>query len=242
MQLQALEERWRARRDVLDGWGFGRRLKSEGVMVLLTGEPGTGKTEAASVLSSALGLQLYQVSTPALISKYVGETEKNIDAVLQAVEGRSERAALMFDEGESLFAKRVEVKGSGELAHNSQVGLLLSRLERLSGLVFLTTNNAAQIDPAFKRRFHVFIEFTIPPPALRAKILKLALADAPLADDLNLEVLRDQAFAPGNIQNIALNAAFIAKRNRSEVITNEHLYEAIDQEAHKMGRLHRSLR
>lgn len=236
-RLTEIVERWTARRTVLDEWGFRKRLKSEGLIALFAGEPGTGKTEAASVIAQSLNLDLFQVHTPGLLSKYIGETEKNIDAVMSVAEKKVDEIALVFDEAEALFSKRVDAKGSGEIAHNSQIGLLLSRLERFNGLAFLTTNNAAMIDPAFKRRFHVYLEFEIPDSERRAQILKLALANAPVAADFDYGILRRDELSGGNIQNVALAAAFLAQFKDSPVITNELIREALAREGQKMGKL-----
>jgi SpoVK/Ycf46/Vps4 family AAA+-type ATPase len=235
-QLHEIQARWRNRVAVLDHWGMRRRLKSDGLLVLFTGEPGTGKTEAASVIASEIGLTLYQVSTAALLSKYIGETEKNIERVLSLAE-KQPNIALVFDEGEALFARRMDARGAGELAHNSQISLLLSRLERFSGLVFLTTNHAALVDVAFKRRFHVFVEFPMPGPEQRAQILRLALADAEVACDIDYNLFDDGAYSGGSIQNVALNAAFLACGRGASMISNDDLHEALEREAHKMGRL-----
>ena len=220
-QLAEIVGRWRNRNAVLDEWGFRKRLKSEGLIVLFAGEPGTGKTEAASAIAQSINVTLYQVHTPGLLSKYIGETEKNIDAIMSIADERADRIALVFDEAEALFSKRVEAKGSGEIAHNSQIGLLLSRLERFNGLAILTTNNAAMIDPAFKRRFHVFVEFEMPTAEERAQILRLAMASAPLAADFDYDIFRRDELSGGSIQNVALAAAFLARLRESPVITNE---------------------
>jgi SpoVK/Ycf46/Vps4 family AAA+-type ATPase len=238
-ELEELVARWRSRREVLETWGLGRRLKSSGLVALFAGEPGTGKTEAASVVAQAIGLTLYQVHAPGLLSKYIGETEKNIDAILSIADQRADEVALLFDEAEALFAKRVEAKGSGELAHNSQIGLLLSRLERFSGLAILTTNNPSMIDPAFKRRFQVYVEFELPTPEARERILRLALGQAPVSRDLDLGIVRGCALSGGGIQNVALQAACLAQI-RGSVVTSALLREAVAREEHKMGRLVRS--
>ncbi len=236
-RLEHIVNRWRGRAFVLREWGFGRRLKSQGIVALFAGLPGTGKTESASVVAYTLGLRLYQINSPGLLSRYIGETEKNIDAILSVAEQRSD-IALVFDEGEALFAKRVEAKGSGELAHNSQIGLLLSRIERFNGLAIVTTNNPAMIDPAFKRRFHVFIEFPMPTPEERAKILKLCLANAPLSDDMDLNCLsKIDELSGGSIQNIAINAAFLAHDKGLTAIDRRTFWAAVRDEMHKIGKL-----
>jgi SpoVK/Ycf46/Vps4 family AAA+-type ATPase len=219
-QLAEIVGRWRNRKAVLDDWGFRKRLKSEGLIALFAGEPGTGKTEAASAIAQSIDVTLYQVHTPGLLSKYIGETEKNIDAIMSIADERADQIALVFDEAEALFSKRVDAKGSGEIAHNSQIGLLLSRLERFNGLAILTTNNAAMIDPAFKRRFHVFVEFEIP-----------------TAEDFDYDIFRRDELSGGSIQNVALAAAFLARLRESPVITNELIREALAREGHKMGKL-----
>lgn len=236
-RLQALVLRWRHRSRVLGPWGQARRRKGRGLVALFSGESGTGKTEAASLVASSLGLKLFQVSTPALLSKYIGETEKNIEHVLGLVAARSEEVALVFDEGETLFARRMDAKGSGELAHNSQVGLLLGRLERFDGLVLLTSNQPGQIDRAFLRRFQVHIAFTLPGPEERQKILQLCLAEAPLSRDVDWHLLDRYPLAGGAIQNIATNACYLACARGQDVVDRAALKEALAEELDKLGLL-----
>lgn len=236
-KLEGLVARWRQGPAVLDDWGLGRRLKSRGLVALFAGEPGTGKTEAAAVVARVLGLRLFQVNAPALLSKYVGETEKNLDSVLASAGEASEAAALVFDEGESLFGRRLEAKGSGEVAHNSQVGLLLSRIERFDGLAIVTTNNPARIDPAFQRRFQVVIEFEMPGPEERQAILRLCLAAAPLAADVDLALVTQEAMSGGTIQNVALAAAHGARARGRGAIDQAALCEALMEELEKLGRV-----
>jgi SpoVK/Ycf46/Vps4 family AAA+-type ATPase len=235
--LLGLIERWRHCPHILGQWGLGRRHKSRGLVALFSGEPGTGKTEAASLVAATLGLKLLQVSTAALLSKYIGETEKNLEQILSVAAQRSEEAALIFDEGETLFARRMETRGSGELAHNSQVGLLLGRLERFDGLVMLTTNQPGRIDPAFLRRFHVHVEFPLPGPEERRKILRLCLAEAPLAADIDWSLLDQHELSGGAIQNIATNAAYQAYARGLGHVDRAALKRALADELHKLGRL-----
>jgi SpoVK/Ycf46/Vps4 family AAA+-type ATPase len=236
-RLQALVLRWRHRPRVLGPWGQARRRKSRGVVALFSGDSGTGKTEAASLVAASLGLKLFQVSTPALLSKYIGETEKNIEHVLHLAARRSEEVALVFDEGETLFARRMDAKGSGELAHNSQVGLLLGRLERFDGLVLLTTNQPGQIDRAFLRRFQVHIEFAAPDQEERHKILRLCLAEAPLSRDIDWHLLDPYPLSGGAIQNIATNACYLACARGQDVVDRAALKEALADELDKLGLL-----
>lgn len=234
-QLRSVALRWRNREHVKTVWGFSRRVPADGLLCLFSGDSGTGKTAAASAIATELSIPLYRVNVAGIISKYVGETEKNLAQVLDSAEER--KAALVFDEADAVFAKRTsEAKGSAELGHNQQVAYLLDRLERWNGLAFLTTNLGSIIDTAFKRRFHVIVAFDLPTPELRVRIWKLAVAEAPLASDVDFERLAKAELSGGSIQKAALNAAFAALEESSE-IQMHHCRAAIEAELATAGKL-----
>lgn len=234
-RLRSVAIRWRNRDHVRVIWGFDRRMSSNGLLCLFTGDPGTGKTAAASAIATELQIPLYRVNVAGLISKYIGETEKNLARILDRAE--AQHSALVFDEADAVFSKRTsDVRGSGDLAHNQQIAYLLDRLERWNGLAFLTTNLGSAIDAAFKRRFHVVITFAMPTPELRERIWTLALAQAPVDRDVDLKKLAQAELSGGSIQKVAINAAFAALED-SAPIGMRHLKEALELEMSTMGKL-----
>lgn len=233
-RLRNIVRRWETRSTVLRDWGLASRLRSDGLVCYFAGESGTGKTVAASIIAGELGIALYRVNVAGLISKYIGETEKNLAAVLDGAE--KAKVALVFDEADAVFAKRSDPKGSGELSHNQQIAYLLDRIERFHGLAFLTTNLDHAMDEAFRRRFPVQIRFELPDEEQRLRIWRLALVNAPLASGLSLEGLAKTKLSGGAIQKIAYNAASHAAIDGTAV-GQEHLAEALQQEMEALGRL-----
>ncbi len=233
-RLREIVARWQTRELVLKQWGLGGRLRGEGLLCSFSGPSGTGKTAAAGVIAHAAGVPLYRVNVAGIVSKYIGETEKHLAEILDAAE--AEGAALVFDEADALFAKRSNPKGSGELSHNQQVAYLLDRIERYNGLGFLTTNLDHAIDAAFRRRFHVCIEFTLPDAHARRRIWQLSLARAPLAPDVDFQALARTELSGGFIQKAAFNAASRAAI-KTGVVEMSLLEEALDDELASLGRL-----
>ena len=233
-RLREIVARWQTRRLVLEQWGLGGRLRGEGLLCCFSGASGTGKTAAAGLVAQAVGVPLYRVNVAGVVSKYIGETEKHLAEILDAAEAES--AALVFDEADALFAKRSDPKGSGELSHNQQVAYLLDRIERYHGLAFLTTNLEHAIDAAFRRRFHVCVEFALPDPDARAHIWRLSLARAPIGSDVDFPRLARTELAGGFIQKAAFNAASRAAIGAG-VVEMRLLEEALDDELAALGRL-----
>jgi hypothetical protein len=207
--LRQLVAHVRHRRTVYGAWGFGRRTaRGLGVAALFAGESGTGKTLAAEVVAAALRLPLYRIDLSAVVSKYVGETEKNLRRLFDAAEGGG--AALFFDEADALFGKRGEVKDSHDRYANIEVNYLLQRLEAYRGLAVLATNFKAALDPAFLRRLRFVVQFPFPGPAERAAIWRRSFPpEAPCAG-LDWERLAQLNLTGGSIHNVALHAAFLA--------------------------------
>ena len=223
---------------VLDDWGFAQgRTGRRGVRMLFYGPPGTGKTLAAEVMARALGVDLLVVDLSALVSKYIGETEKNLAAVFDVAE-RS-RALLLFDEADALFGKRSDAQDAHDRYANMETAYLLQRLERYEGVAVLTTNLRGQLDKAFTRRFEAIVEFPEPDAAVREALWRLHLPPAaPLAPDVNLHELAEwYALAGAQIKNAALAAAFLAA-SRQERIAQRHFLWAIEREFDKAGRAH----
>ncbi|EEE35855.1 AAA ATPase [Rhodobacteraceae bacterium KLH11] len=220
---------------VLDRWGYGKRLSyGRGVGALFSGASGTGKTMSAQVIARSLGVDLMQVELSRCVSKYIGETEKNIDACFQAAEAAS--ACLLFDEADAMFGKRTEIKDAHDRHANVEVAYLLQRIETYEGLVILTSNLKANIDPAFLRRLRFVIDFPMPNAMERQAIWKRAIPEsAPRASDVDVAFLaRRLELSGGSIQQIAVNAAFAAAAEDG-IIEMRHVMSATRAELIKMG-------
>jgi hypothetical protein len=222
---------------VLSEWGYERTMGGgQGLKVLFAGESGTGKTMAAGVIARDLGLDLFRVDLATVVSKYVGETEQNLDRIFAAAEGSN--AVLLFDEADALFGKRSEVKDAHDRYANIEVAYLLQRMEAYAGGVILATNLRSNIDDAFLRRLDTLIEFPFPEPADRRRLWRgLVPADAPVADDVDLDRLADRfRLTGGSIRNCSITAAFLAA-DEGAAIGMSHLLRAVAQELRKHGRL-----
>lgn len=227
----------RGRHKVLDEWGLGQKLvASAAVTVLFAGEPGTGKTMAAEVLARELGLSLYKIDIAAMVSKYIGETEKNLERIF--TEAERSNVILFFDEADAIFGKRSGVKDSHDRYANIGVSYLLQRMEMYSGMTILATNIRANMDEAFIRRLQFVVEFPFPDAAERLRIWQTLLpSKLPLADDVDLSFFADNfKLAGGNIRNAIVSAAYLAADQGNEV-TMEHLWHGVRREWQKMGHL-----
>ena len=236
-QLRELSARLRHQDAVLGEWGFGGSgTHRAGATALFAGPPGTGKTMAAEILAVELGLDLYRIDLSAIVSKYIGETEKNLEHIFEAAERGD--AILLFDEADALFGKRSEVKDAHDRYANIEVAYLLQRLEAYEGLALLTTNMRGNLDDAFLRRLDFAVDFPLPDEAQRLNIWQRSIpATAPLAEDIDLPFLaRRFKIAGGHIHNIALGAAFLAAEEHS-AISMRHLVRATRREHQKLGRL-----
>ena len=199
----------RQRLRVYETWGFAEKgARGLGISALFSGPSGTGKTLAAEVVAHELGLDLYRVDLSQVVSKYIGETEKNLSRVFDAAEESG--AVLLFDEADALFGKRSEVKDSHDRYANIEVGYLLQRMEAYRGLAVLTTNMKSALDPAFLRRLRFALAFPFPDEALRKEIWKRVFPLGVPLDGVDWTVLARLNVAGGNIRNIALHAAFLA--------------------------------
>ena len=234
-RVEEIAIRCRQRRRVFDDWGLAPQ-PSTGVVAFFAGPSGTGKTLAAEVIAADLGMEVYKVDLANLVSKYIGETEKNLSAVFDAAEASS--VALFFDEADALFGKRSEVSDAHDRYANIEVAYLLQRLERYDGLAIMATNLLRNIDPAFLRRIHVIVEFPVPEAPERRRIWRRCLPpNAPLADDLDLDVFADRVeMAGGAIRNTVATAAFLAAEE-GQPIGQAHVITAVRREMQKLGRL-----
>ncbi|HEY1811468.1 MAG TPA: AAA family ATPase [Kofleriaceae bacterium] len=235
--LRELVSRVRHRRTVLETWGMSRvATTARGVTALFQGGPGTGKTMASGVIASALGYELWRVDLSKIVSKWIGETEKNLAAVFDAAE--EGEIVLLFDEADSLFAKRTEVKSSNDKHGNVATNYLLQRLDTFSGIAILTTNFGSAIDPAFMRRLSVHVQFPFPDEDDRERLWRAHLpASLPTSGDLELRSLAHRyQMSGGHIRNAILRAAYLAAE-RGGAITAQHLIRAVSLEKERSGKL-----
>jgi hypothetical protein len=222
----------RQRATVYQQWGFASKgARGLGVSALFAGASGTGKTMAAEVLANELKLDCYRIDLSSVVSKYIGETEKNLRRVFDAAEAGG--AILLFDEADALFGKRSEVKDSHDRYANIEVSYLLQRMESYRGLAILTTNLKSALDTAFLRRIRFVVQFPFPDAAQRAEIWRRVFPLATPTEGLAIEPLAQLNVAGGNIRNIAINAAFMAAEAR-EPVRMAHLLHAAQMEYAKI--------
>jgi hypothetical protein len=235
--LQSISSYLRHRDRVLSEWGYERTVsRTQGLKVLFAGESGTGKTMAAQVLAAELGLDLFRVDLATVVSKYIGETEKNLERIFTAADGSN--AILFFDEADALFGKRSEVSDSHDRYANIEVAYLLQRMDAYPGAVILATNFRRNIDDAFVRRLDFVVDFPFPEAEDRKRIWRLVVPpEAPVADDADFDFLATQfKLSGGAIRNCSLAAAFQAADEDGR-IGMRHLVRAVAQEYAKQGRL-----
>ncbi len=239
-QIDALVElmaRVRGRHEVYETWGFAAKVgRGLGVSALFSGPPGTGKTMVAGLIAQELQLELYQVDMAKLTSKYIGETEKHLAALFDAAEAG--HAILLFDEADSLFGKRTEVKSSNDRYANLETNYLLQRLETFTGICILTSNHETSMDPAFQRRLSLHLRFDLPDVEERAQLWRAVLpASAPASADIDFSALAQKyTMSGGYIRNAVLRAAFLASE-RKETITTALLERAARVEYEGMGKI-----
>jgi hypothetical protein len=235
-QLRSISRRVRRRARVFDHWGFDRKLSGgKGINALFAGPSGTGKTMAAEIIARDLGLDLYKIDLSTVVSKYIGETEKNLSRIFD--EAETANAILFFDEADALFGKRSEVKDSHDRYANIEISYLLQKMETFDGVAVLATNLRKNMDEAFVRRLAFSIHFPFPEADHRLRIWRTIWPDAvPISEDVDLDFMaRRFRMTGGNIKNIALAAAFLAADDGRRV-TMPHLIRATRQEFQKMGK------
>lgn len=221
---------------VYESWQVSRSLnRGLGISALFAGESGTGKTLAAEVLAKVLDLDLYRIDLSSVVSKYIGETEKNLRRLFDTAEDSG--VVLFFDEADALFGKRSEVKDSHDRYANIEINYLLQRLEAYSGLAILATNLKGALDQAFMRRLRFVVNFPFPTPEERNQIWQKSFpAGIPLQEGLNFERLAQLNLTGGNIHSIAINAAFFAAGRDSPVVTLPLILEAARDEMRKLDK------
>jgi hypothetical protein len=234
-QLREIAAQVSRRTLVYDHWGFGERLsRGRGIAALFAGPSGTGKTMAAEVLANYLNLDLYRVDLSGVVSKYIGETEKNLRRVFDAAEESG--AILFFDEADAMFGKRSEVHDSHDRFANIEINYLLQRMEDYRGLAILATNMKSQLDQAFLRRLRFLVDFPFPSAAERKRIWQAVFPAKAETQDVDYTFLSRLEIAGGNIKNIAINAAFLAAATENP-INMEHLLSAARREYTKIDKL-----
>ncbi len=237
LQLKEICYQIQQRHRVLSQWGFDRKLaRSQGLCALFSGPPGTGKTMAAEVIAHELQLDLYKVDLSRVVSKYIGETEKNMSRIFD--EAETSNAILFFDEADALFGKRTSVSDAHDRYANIETSFLLQKIEEFQGVVILATNLRSNMDEAFTRRIRLIVEFPSPDESSRLHIWKLHFPpEAPLDPEVDFAFLVKQfRIEGGNIKNIALNAAFFAASDGG-VINMGHILRGAKREFEKIGKL-----
>jgi hypothetical protein len=234
-QMRALREiasQVRHRTTVYESWGFGvRGTRGLGITALFAGSSGTGKTLAAEVVAGDLSLDLYRIDLSQVVSKYIGETEKNLQRVFDAAEEGG--AVLLFDEADALFGKRSDVRDSHDRYANIEISYLLQRMEAYRGLAILTTNMKTLLDTAFLRRIRFVIQFPFPDPLHRSEIWRRMFPAATPTEGLDPNKLASLNVAGGNIRNIAIAAAFLAAE-AGEAVRMTHVLRAARAEYNKL--------
>ncbi|BAZ33141.1 AAA ATPase [Cylindrospermum sp. NIES-4074] len=222
------------RSKVYNSWGFGSRSgRGLGISALFAGVSGTGKTTAAELVAKELRLDLYRIDLSSVVSKYIGETEKNLRRVFDAAEAGG--VVLLFDEADSLFGKRSDVKDSHDRYANMEVSYLLQRMESYRGLGILTTNLKNSIDQAFLRRIRFVVTFPFPDAGQREEIWQRVFPSRTPTEGLDYTKLAKLSVTGGNIRNIAMNAAFIAA-DAGEPVEMKHILQATRNECIKLER------
>jgi SpoVK/Ycf46/Vps4 family AAA+-type ATPase len=232
--LQEIAEQVGQRNRVYEDWGFARKMnRGLGISALFTGDSGTGKTMAAEGIANRLRLDLYRIDLSAVVSKYIGETEKNLRRLFDAAEDGG--AILFFDEADALFGKRSEVKDSHDRYANIEINYLLQRIEAYRGLAILATNMKSALDQAFMRRLRFVVDFPYPGKAERRAIWEGIFPQQSQTGVLDFDRLARLDLTGGNIHNVALNAAFLAAQKKSD-ITMALILEAARTEFRKLNR------
>jgi hypothetical protein len=227
----------KSRHIVYSDWGFEQRIASgKGLKSLFAGGSGTGKTMAAGVIARELQLDLYKIDLSGIVSKYIGETEKNLDRIFCAA--KCSNAILLFDEADALFGKRSEVRGAHDRYANIEVAYLLQKIEDYEGVVILASNLSKNIDEAFSRRMHYVVEFPLPDENYRERLWRIMFPpEMPLSNDVDFQFLaRNFPIAGGDIRNVALDAAFLAAQD-GKVVTMRQLARALARQMMKQGKI-----
>jgi hypothetical protein len=233
-RLQDVRAAVSARAKVFGDWGFGRRGGS-GLMALFAGSSGTGKTMSAAVIAREIGLDLYRIELASVVSKYIGETEKNLHRIFEAA--RRANVILFFDEADAMLGRRSEVKDAHDRYANIEVAYLLQKMEEHDGVIILASNLAKNMDQAFARRMHYVVEFPRPDAPLRERLWQTILPrEVPIDPDVDFGFLARQFdLAGGDIKTLALDAAFVAA-GQDRPLAMRDLIAAVSRQMIKQGR------
>jgi SpoVK/Ycf46/Vps4 family AAA+-type ATPase len=240
-QLCQIVEMFTHKHIVYNEWGFDKKLSlGKGISALFYGSPGTGKTLSSDIIAHEVGMDLYKIDISTIISKYIGETEKNLAQIFR--EAETSNAILFFDEADAIFGKRTEVKDSHDRYANIEVSYLLQKIDEYNGIVIMATNYAGNIDEAFNRRINFIINFPFPDENSRYHIWNSIFPkETPLVNNLNFKLLAERLeLSGGHIKNIALQAAFYASQTTGKVDMG-HIIEASKNEFAKIGHLWRDI-
>ena len=234
-QLKELEAWTQYEQMLMHDWGLSRRLRP-GYKCLFYGPPGTGKTLAATLLGKRVGRDVYRVSLSAVVSKYIGETEKNLERIFGRAENMN--CLLFFDEADSLFGKRTSVSDAHDRYANQEVSYLLQRIEDFPGVVILASNYSSNIDEAFMRRFQAVVSFPMPNVADRARLWQASFSEqCQLADTVSIpEIAQQYELSGGGIMNVIRYASLMALAANSHVIQREDIIQGIRREIQKEGK------
>jgi hypothetical protein len=236
-QLREISNQARYRHVVFGQWGFDARLSlGKGLSALFAGPPGTGKTMAAEVIANDLHLDLYKIDLSQVVSKYIGETEKNLAKVFR--EASAGNSILFFDECDALFGKRSEVKDAHDRYANIEIAYLLQKIDEYDGLCILATNLRQNLDAAFTRRLTFIVDFPFPDEASRKRIWETIWpAETPRSRELDLGAIAQQfKLSGGSVKNVAVAAAFLAAADPAREVRTRHIVHAVRREFEKSGR------
>lgn len=218
------------RHQVYSDWGFDKKVTyGRGLSILFAGAPGTGKTMCAQVIANELNMEMYKINISQIVSKYIGETEKNLQAVF--AEAKKSNCILFFDECDAIFGKRSEVKDAHDRNANVEVAYLLQQIEEHDGVCIMATNLIGNIDAAFMRRITYVVHFPFPDPAMREEIYRRTIPKkAPVADDVDWAFLAEKfELSGGHIKNIVLSAAFLAALEEEPIGMSQLLRAAVGE-------------
>ncbi|MEZ3116123.1 ATP-binding protein [Halobaculum sp. MBLA0147] len=234
-ELREVAARVRHRGTVYEQWGFEERFsRGTGVVALFAGPSGTGKTLSAEVIAADAGMDLYKIDLSSVVSKYIGETEENLERIFDAA--RDSNAILLFDEADAVFGQRAGVSDATDRYANVEVNYLLQRIESYDGVVLLTTNNESHMDDAFVRRIHQTVQFERPQERERQRIWRVMFPEDTPTEGIDYDLLSQFDMPGGNIRNVAQTAAVLAADDDG-VVRMKHVVRATERELNKIGKL-----
>lgn len=236
-KLSRICSRVRNKKHVYEEWGFSEKSAyGNGVSMIFAGPPGTGKTMAAQVIAAELGMELYRVELPAVVDKYIGETEKKLNRIFD--EAQKSMAILFFDEADVLFSKRTEIKESNDKYSNMEIAFLLQKMEEHEGVSILATNYLQNFDEAFRRRIQEIVDFPMPDVSSREKMwLSMIPKRLPVSEDLDFRFLAEQFQVTGSmIKNALIYGSFLAAEASEQILTMEMVLQGIAHELEKSGK------